>query len=133
MRTNRLRAIGVLALTIALAACDPTRMIGPENQLEVSNAPGIFEWQVTDLRDVAQTLTYVWQNPGTTANVNQASSVSRGTATLTVRDASGTQVYSRDLAENGTFGTALGPAGNWTVVVTLDGVHGTLNFRLDTP
>ncbi len=133
MRTSKLRSACVLAIVAALAACDPTRLIGPANQLEVSNNPGIFEWQVTALRNVTQTLTYAWQNPGTTANVNQASSVTSGTATLTVLDASGTQVYTRNLAENGTFNTSTGATGTWTVTVALDQVHGTLNFRLDTP
>jgi len=133
MNAHSLLRTATLLVALAMAACDPTRLIGPANQLEVSNNPGIFEWQVTALRNVTQTLTYDWSNPGTTANVNQASSVSSGTATLTVRDAGGVQVYSRDLAENGTFATSAGTTGTWTVVVALSGVHGTLNFRLDTP
>jgi hypothetical protein len=133
MNASRLRSASALWIAVTLAACDPTRLIGPANQLEVSNNPGIFEWQVTALRNVSQTLTYDWQNPGTTANVNQASSVTSGTATLTVLDASGAQVYTRNLAENGTFNTSTGATGAWTVTVELDKVHGTLNFRLDTP
>lgn len=123
---------GTAVLLMALG-CSDANVIGPANQLEVSNDPGIFEWQVTALDRVTQTLTYSWSNPGTTANVNQASSVSRGTATLRVTDASGAQVYSRSLSENGTFQTSAGTTGTWTVVVTLDQVSGTLNFRLDTP
>ncbi len=134
---NRSRAIGLralgLALVLASAACDGANVIGPDNQLEVSNVAGIFEWQVTALDDVSQTLTYSWTNPGTTANVDQSSSVSAGTATLVVRDAANTQVYSRSLADDGTFTTAAGTTGVWTVVVTLTKTKGTLNFRLDTP
>ena len=122
-----------MTLVLALAACDGARIIGPANQLEVANVPGTFEWQVTALRRVTQTLTYTWTNPGATANVNQASSLSSGTATLVVRDAANVQVYPRSLSDNGTFNTTVGASGAWTVVVTLTDAHGTLNFRLDTP
>ena len=132
MKRHRLKTSLVgLAAALSLTAC--TNVIGPANQLEVSNVPGTFEWQVTALDNVTQTLTYAWTNPGTTANVNQSSSLSGGTATVVVRDASNVQVYSRSLSENGTFTTLAGTTGTWTVVVTLDGAHGTLNFRLDTP
>ena len=132
MWTSRIRVAG-LALLLAAVACSDANVIGPANQLEVSNDPGVFEWQVTALDRVTQTLTYTWANPGTSADVNQASSVTRGTARVSVTDATGAQVYDRSLAENGTFQTSAGTSGSWTVVVTLDGVSGTLNFRLDTP
>jgi len=127
------RYAAVLAVALGLAACEGANVIGPANQLEVSNTTGFFSWQVTALDNVTQALTYSWVNPGTTANVNQASSVSQGTATVTVRDAAGTQVYSRNLADNGTFFTSTGTTGTWTVVVNMDDVTGTLNFSLDTP
>ncbi len=131
-RALRSHAAG-LALALSLAGCEGTNHIGPANQLEVSNNPGFFSLQVTALDNVSQTLTYSWTNPGTTANVNQASSVSGGTATVSVMNASTAQVYSRNLADNGTFNTTTGTTGTWTVVVTLNEVTGTLNFSLDTP
>jgi hypothetical protein len=48
---------------------------------------------------------------------------------LTITDANGTQVYSRSLADNGTFVTADGVAGTWTVRVTYTLATGTVNFR----
>lgn len=134
MKSHGLRSLSTgLALALTLAGCDGTNVLGPQNQLEVANVPGSFEWQVTALDNVSQTLTYSWTNPGTTANVNQASSLAGGTATVLVRDASSVQVYSKSLAENGTFNTSAGTTGTWTVVVTLSKAKGTLNFRLDTP
>jgi hypothetical protein len=88
---------------------------------------------VTALSNVTQTLNYTWANSGTVANVNQSGSVGGGSAQLRVKDASGVQVYARSLAENGTFQTTAGTAGNWTVTVTLSEVNGTLNFRLQKP
>jgi hypothetical protein len=132
-RRGRARPVGAAVVVAVLAACSDANVIGPANQLEVSNQPGIFEWQVTALVRVTQTLTYTWENPGTLADVNQASSLGAGTATLHVSDDTGTQVYSRSLGENGTFQTAPGVAGAWRVTVTLVGASGALNFRLDTP
>jgi hypothetical protein len=133
MWINRTKCLTGAALLLMTLACSDANVIGPGNQLEVSNNPGIFEWQVTALDKVTQTLTYSWTNPGTLANVNQSSSVSSGTATVHVSDQSGTEVYSRSLGQNGTFQTSAGATGAWTVVVTLDEVSGTLNFSLDTP
>lgn len=131
--TRRARLTAVAALVAAAAACSDANVIGPDNQLQVSNQPGIFEWQVTALDQVTQTLTYTWENPGTAANVDQSSSLGAGNATVEVRDDAGTVVYTRSLAENGTFQTAVGITGSWTVTVTINGASGTLNFRLDTP
>ena len=131
--TKRLQPFWGAALLVIAAGCSDANVIGPANQLEVSNVPGTFEWQVTALDEVTQTLSYSWSNPGTTADVNQASSVGAGTATVRVTDATGTEVYARSLAENGTFATGVGTTGTWTIVVMLDQVSGTLNFSLDAP
>lgn len=133
MSIGRVKGLTSAALLLMTLACSDANVIGPGNQLEVSNNPGIFEWQVTALDNVTQTLTYAWTNPGTSANVNQSSSMSSGTATVRVRDQSGTEVYNASLGQNGTFQTSAGTTGSWTVVVTLDEVSGTLNFSLDTP
>ena len=83
------------------------------------------------IEDYSGTQTYTWQNTGTTATVNQSASVSAGSATLVLLDADGTQVYSRSLAEDGTFSSAAGTAGSWTVRVSYNAVDATVNFRAD--
>ncbi len=122
-------------LTVALlvVGCTTSNLIGPENQLEVNNAPDTFQWQVSALSGVTQTLTYTWVNSGTVANVNQSSSMGSGSADLRILDAQGVEVYLRDLTQNGTFQTSPGAPGSWTVTVTLTKVNGTLNFRLQKP
>lgn len=123
-----------LGLVLLIGGCgDSANLIGPENMLEVANATDTFQWQVSALSKVSQILTYTWANTGTTANVNQASSLTGGSADLRVTDDSGVEVYSRSLADNGTFVTTAGAAGNWTVTVTLRDTRGTLNFRLQKP
>jgi len=123
-----------LGLALLVAGCaGSTNVIGPENQLEVNNASDSFQWQVTALSDITQTLKYTWVTSGTVANVNQSSSLGSGSADLRIVDAAGKQVYSRGLANNGTFQTAAGAAGSWTVTVTLSEANGTLNFRVQKP
>jgi len=124
----------LLGLALLVGACsESTNVIGPGNQLEITNTTDNFQWQVTALSSVTQTLTYTWANTGTTANVNQSSSLGGGSASIRVVDGSGTEVYAKSLATNGTFQTGAGTAGDWKVTVTLDKATGTLNFRLQKP
>jgi hypothetical protein len=122
--------VALVVAVLAVTGCGDNNVIGPANQLEVTNATDDFQWQVTALENVAQTLEYTWTNTGTQANVNQASTVTAGSATVTILDADGTQVYSRSLADNGTFETTSGTPGQWTIMVRLSDVDGTLNFRV---
>ena len=122
--------VGIL-LAGSVSACgdDPLAPFEPE----VANLTDSFQLQATDVTGITTTVQYSWQNTGTTANVNQASVKNAGTAVLTISDASGTQVYSQDLAANGTFQTSAGTTGGWTVRVVLNDFSGTLNFRAEKP
>ncbi len=120
--------VGIVAL---LAACSDSNVIGPDNQPEIANDPDTFEFQITGLDDVSQTLQYTWQNTGVRANVNRSSSISAGEATLIVRDGSGAEVFHTTLNQNSTVTTAEGVAGSWTIEVVLLNVFGTINFRLE--
>jgi hypothetical protein len=122
--------VGIL-LAGAVSACgdDPLAPFEPE----VANLTDSFQLQATDITGITATVTYTWQNTGTTANVNQATVKNAGTAVLTISDADGTQVYSQDLAANGTFQTGAGTAGGWTIRVVLAEFSGTVNFRSEKP
>jgi len=120
----------LIAGVIVGLACSSDNIIGPSNQLQVTNATDDFQFQVTSLSNVSQTLQYTWTNTGDSANVNQASAVSAGTATLTIREPGGTVVYQKGLAANGTFHTAKAVTGDWTIQVSLSKTDGTLNFRV---
>jgi hypothetical protein len=113
-----------------LAACsDP--VTAPGRDPEIINATDNFQYQISDIRGYSGTQVYTWQHSGTTAKVNQSAAISSGTATLVIRDANGTQVYSRSLADNGTFMSTAGAPGTWTVSVTYASVDATVNFRVD--
>ena len=124
--------LGTAALLVALA-CGDSNVLGPDNQLEVTNATDNFQIQASSMVDITQTLTYTWQNTGTQANVNQSGNITAGSATLTISDADGTEVYSRTLTQTGTFQTDPGTAGVWTIVIELSGADGTLNARVQKP
>ena len=130
--TRMFGSLAAVGLLLA-AACGSDNILGPDNQLQVSNNPDTFEWQATSLDKVSQTVSYDWTMTGTTANVNQSSAVTGGSATLTVTDDAGTVVYTASLGQNGTFTTDAGVAGTWTVEVRMNGTNGMLNFRLEKP
>jgi hypothetical protein len=134
VRRFRALALAVIAGSITwLGACSDSPT-GPGIQPQIINQPDNFEYQVSDVQGFTGTLSYSWQNTGTQANVNQATTVSGGSITLVIRDASGTQIYSRSLADNGTFVTAAGQAGTWTVRVVYSGaVAPVVNFRAQKP
>jgi len=124
----------ICVLSLITASCGSNaNPIGPSNQPEVSNLQDNFQFQASNLTGTTQTLSYTWANTGTSANVNQSGTVSGGTATLTIRNPAGDQVYSRDLSATGTFTTSTGSPGNWLIEVRLISVTGTLNFRVQKP
>lgn len=121
-----------LLLGILLAACggDGSNGIGPGNQLQVANAADDFQLQVTNLNNVRETLRYSWVNTGDSASINQATVLSGGTATLTIRGPDNAVVYQSDLVGNGTFQSALSTAGTWSIELKLRGADGDVNFRV---
>ena len=111
----------------ALIACNDS--LAPF-QPEITNATDNFQLQATDVTNLTNTFDFTWQNTGTMANVNQATTIAAGSATLTIFDAQNVQVYTRNLADNGTFQTAAGSTGAWMIRMVLTNYSGTLNFRV---
>ncbi len=130
IRSTCLSAIAALAILVGCGGNDAT---APRYQPQVTNIANSFAFQVTGLQRVTDNIVYTWRNDGTTANVNQSPAGLQGTATLVVSDAVGVQVYSRALAENGTFVTTSGTSGNWTIRVQFSSASGTSSFSLQKP
>ena len=120
----------VVVVSVVLVAGCSSSPTSPGVQPEITNVVDNFQYQVTKVRNYTNEKTYVWQNTGTKANVNQATTVTGGIATLVLLDANGVEVYSRSLTENGTFVSAAGVAGSWTIRVTYSAASGTVNFRV---
>jgi hypothetical protein len=123
----------IAAVAIALTGCgssnNSNNVLAPKFQPQVVNNIDDFQFQATGVTGVTQTLNYNWRNTGTQANINQACSITGGTATLVLRDSTGAQVYSQSLASNGTFVTSAGLASAWSMQIVLTNLQGTLNFR----
>lgn len=134
LRHSRFRRAVWIGLALVATSCGgAANPIGPSNQPEIANNRDNFQFQASSLTGTTQTLSYAWENTGSSANVNQSGSVSSGTATLSIRTPSGEEVYNRNLSTTGTFTSATGSPGTWRIVVRLENVTGTLNFRVQKP
>jgi hypothetical protein len=125
-----LRAAAVTALALA-AACGDGPTAPPGIQPQITNLTDAFSYQVSAIQGFTGTYSYTWQNTGTTAKITHASDAgATGSATLNVRDAAGTQVYSGPLVSSGQPVTApAGTAGAWTIqVVYTDYSNTQVNF-----
>ena len=133
-RRMRLATLAVLAAGTTWLGAFSDSTTAPGIQPQIVNQPGNFEYQVSDVQGFSGTISYTWQNSGTQANVNQATTISGGSVTLQIFDAAQTQVYTRSLGDNGTFVTTAGQPGGWTVrVVYSAAVAPVVNFRAQTP
>lgn len=133
-RINQLKMTAVLlalAWIALLSGCSDDSLTPFEPEL--SNNTDSFSLQATGVTNVSQTRTYAWSNTGTTANINQATTVTRGSASLIILDVMGDDVYRDSLAENGTFTTTAGVVGDWTIRMVLSDFSGTINFSLEKP
>lgn len=118
-----------LALMLAAACSNNTGPLAPF-QPQITNAADNFQFQATGVTNVTWTFTYAWSNSGDSATVNQATTMTAGSATLTIYDNNGTQLYTQALSANGTFGMTKGLHGSWTVKVVFTNYSGTVNFRV---
>lgn len=124
------RILTLAALGAAMTACDSANLIGPSNQLEVTNAVDQFQLQLTDLVDVDDSRSYEWENTGAQATVDISQAISSGAAFLTITDSNGDIVYQDDLANDNDATTTAGVAGTWRIDVRLESATGTFNFRV---
>jgi hypothetical protein len=126
----RLTTAIALVASLALSGCGSSKSpTAPGIQPQIVNSPDDFSYQVSSVSNYSGSAPYSWQNTGISANINQSTTVTSGNMTLVITDAAGTQVYSRPLSDNGTFVTADGVAGTWTIRITYTGAGGTVNFR----
>jgi hypothetical protein len=124
------RGLATLAAIVLAAACgNGTGPLAPF-QPQINNVADNFQFQATGVTGATWTYTYSWSNSGDSATVNQATTVTGGSATLTISDPNGVQVYSQSLSANGTFGMSKGIAGTWTIKVVFTNYDGTVNFRV---
>ena len=127
-----IRSIALAALVL-VAACGSDPLAPPGIQPQITNLTDAFSFQITNLNNVTGTYDYTWQNTGTVARVTHSSNAgATGTATLVLRDAVGTQVYSGTLASSGQpVSSPAGVAGAWMVRLVFTGYSNTqVNFAV---
>jgi len=125
------RLPGIAVLLVAVACGDSPAAPGIEPQ--ITNNTDVFSYQVSDLAGVTGSWDYAWHNTGTVAKITHASDAgAAGAATVTIRDAAGTQVYSESFATSGEVMTSpAGLAGTWTISVTFSSYTNTqVNFAV---
>lgn len=120
-----IRTVAVATL-IMVAGCGdgPT---APGIQPQITNLADVFSYQVSSIQHFSGTSTYTWQNSGTVAKITHASDAgATGSATLVVKDAAGTQVYSGELATSGEpLSAPAGVAGAWTITIVYSNYSNT--------
>ncbi len=102
----------------------------PPFEPEVDSVEDNFQFQATGVTNATWTFSYGWFNSGMSANVTQAATITAGTATVTVFDTS-RPVYSKSLSVEGTFPTAVGNTGFWSVDIVFTNYSGTVNVRVE--
>ena len=127
--SRSIRAATLAALVLVAACGDgPT---APGIQPQITNLTDSFSYQVSSIQGFTGTYTYTWQNTGTLARITHASDAgATGTATISVRDAAGTQVYSGQMVSSGQpLSAPAGVAGAWTISVVYSNYSNTqVNF-----
>lgn len=131
MLMHRLRHAGVVLIgTVALLGCGNSSGPLAPFQPQINNVTDDFQLQATNVTNATWTYNYRWLNTGDSATVNQATTVTGGSAVLTISDSTGAQLYSQTLSANGTFGMTKGIHGHWTIKVQFVAFDGTVNFRV---
>lgn len=126
-----LTAFALLGFGLLAVGCGGNdNVLGPQVQPEIVNQADSFEFQATGAKNVTQTLSYTWTNSGISANVDQSCSINSGAGTVEIRDADNVTVYSGNLVDGGSFQSQEGTTGDWTILVHLTQLSGTLNFRV---
>jgi hypothetical protein len=135
MRATALQSLRAVAFTalILVAACGDGPTAPPGIQPQITNLTDAFSYQVSAVQDFTGTYNYTWQNTGALAQISHASDAgATGTATVVVRDAAGTQVYSGQLVSSGQpVSSPTGVAGTWTISVVYSSYSNTqVNFAV---
>lgn len=127
-------AAGVLVLSLGVVACgDSPTSTPPGVEPQVTNNTDAFAYQLSDLDGATGSYDYTWQNTGTLANVTHASDAGdTGSATVSIRDADGTEVYAGLFASSGEVTSSpTGTPGPWTIRVTYANYSNTqVNFAV---
>lgn len=119
--------LALLMLATALSGCAGAGQFG------VSNQPGNFNMG-GQVAGKTESLSYTWENPGSTAKVQWGGQSSSGTVQVSIRDAAGKTVYGSTFGGTGQGGasdsTSSGKAGQWQIVVEFNDFTGQVGLSI---
>jgi hypothetical protein len=118
----------ISAAVLFAASCGKDDPMSPY-QPEIANVADNFQFQITAAQNLDHSENYVWRNTGAQATINQSCAITGGTAIVTLSDSTGAQLYQGNLADDGTFQSAVGAPGPWVIRVNFTNLDGTVNFR----
>src|SRR5262245_24422921 len=129
------RRIALLWLTIALAsACeDPPAVLGPDNNMTLTNQPGLFHFVAHGLDNVIQDTNFTWVSLDSQANVVHNSIVIHGAGAINILDANGVLVSTSSFVYEADSLTRKGAPGNWTIQFQFKGATGKVDVTVETP
>lgn len=134
LSNHRLPMLGApLVAVAALIACQDTlvRALGPENDVQEFVTTDSLRFQAVALSNVHDERVWTWPNTGTAAVVQHRSFVHHGHGRIVILDAQDDTVYSVGTLENKLDNeTREGVSGDWTVVLTLFGAKGRVDFSV---
>src|SRR5207247_146188 len=114
MRTVQLGVLSVACLAIlALPSGCKKKSTAPASDPVITNTPGDFTYDLSGIGARTSSESYAWQSNAASATVTQTCSITAGYATLTIEDASHSQVYQHTLTDAGTYSTTVTSAGTW--------------------
>lgn len=124
------RALGIAAVVFAamFAFLDCTDFVAPYAPT-VKDTVNYFEYSVP-VNGVTTTSRYFWETTGTAATVNLMSTVTAGSATITIFDDDSAAIFTHALDGSGPVGTGSGSAGFWRIQVELTNTSGSLHFTV---
>ena len=126
-RSTFLSVTAILAI-MAVSACekDPTSPYEPE----VVNTRDNFHFRIDNVSNHDTSLIYFWRTGGTSANINQNSSIEGGQATLRIVGPDSSETYRTDFTQNGDFRSGSSDSGTWKISIGLVNFSGMLDFRV---
>lgn len=124
---TRIAILAIIA-TMAVYSCgkDPASSYEPD----VVNTLDNFHFRIEDVSNHDTLLTYYWRLSGTSANINQLSSIAGGRASLVIVDQDSTSMYETDFSLNGDFQSQSGRTGLWKITLRLSSFSGMIEFRV---
>ena len=123
----------MLVGSLVLSGCTVSN--SPGGQDAVSNQDNNFSYS-TNAGMTTKTENFEWTNSGSKAAVHWSMNMGMGSASLTVKDAAGKQVFTKSFSGTGQQAssqtTTTGEAGEWTITVKLTGASGQIAFHVNT-